>query len=133
MTDPLQAMRHGLAEARDGLVRHPALTLLATLSIGVSLYVFGLFLLLVFNLGVPGPATAQDAPGPAASGARSPVGGLELKALLDSVAVRNPRLHAMEASADAAATRVAEASTLPDPMLQLGVMICGIPECCGFL
>lgn len=60
MTDPLQAIRHGMAEARDGLVRHPALTLLATLSIGVSLYVFGLFLLLVFNLGVTSRGLAHE-------------------------------------------------------------------------
>lgn len=60
MTDPLQAVRHGLAEARDGLVRHPALTLLATLSIGVSLYVFGLFLLLVFNLGITSRSLSHE-------------------------------------------------------------------------
>ena len=34
-----------LREARDGLTRHPALTLLATLSMAVSLYVLGMFLL----------------------------------------------------------------------------------------
>ena len=60
MTDPLQALRHGMVEARDGLVRHPALTVLATLSIGVSLYVFGLFLLLVFNLGVTSQGLAHE-------------------------------------------------------------------------
>ncbi len=60
MTDPLQAIRHGMVEARDGLVRHPALTILATLSIGVSLYVFGLFLLLVFNLGVTSRSLAHE-------------------------------------------------------------------------
>ena len=51
MTAPLlQATRHCLREARDGLLRHPALTLLAVLSIAVSLYVFGLFALFAFNL-----------------------------------------------------------------------------------
>jgi cell division transport system permease protein len=60
VTAPLQAIRHGLVEARDGLVRHPALTTLATLSIGVSLYVFGLFLLLVFNLGVTSRGLAHE-------------------------------------------------------------------------
>jgi cell division transport system permease protein len=44
------ALLHALREARDGLFRHPALTVLATLSIGVSLYVLGLFLLLAFNM-----------------------------------------------------------------------------------
>jgi cell division transport system permease protein len=48
---PLQAVRHCLVEAKDGLVRHPALTLLAALAIAVSLYVFGGFLLVAFNLG----------------------------------------------------------------------------------
>ena len=60
MAAPLQVIRYGLAEARDGLVRHPALTILATLSIGVSLYVFGLFLLLVFNLGVTSRGLAHE-------------------------------------------------------------------------
>lgn len=51
MRPPLvQAARHCLREANEGLLRHPALTLLAVLSIGVSLYVFGLFALLAFNL-----------------------------------------------------------------------------------
>ena len=45
------SLAHALREARDGLLRHPALTLLATLSIGVSLYVLGLFLLFAWNLG----------------------------------------------------------------------------------
>jgi cell division transport system permease protein len=46
----IPALLHALREARDGLLRHPALTVLATLSIGVSLYVLGLFLLLAFNM-----------------------------------------------------------------------------------
>ncbi|HYV86014.1 MAG TPA: permease-like cell division protein FtsX [Patescibacteria group bacterium] len=49
---PVQALRHCLVEAKDGLVRHPALTVLAALAIAVSLYVFGGFLLVAFNLGV---------------------------------------------------------------------------------
>lgn len=65
----------------------------------------------------------QDALSPAAAGVR-----LTLRDLLDEVARRNPRLRAMEASAAAAATRVAEASTLPDPVLQIGVMNFGIPD-----
>lgn len=43
---------HCLREAWDGVWRNPALSFLAVLSIGVSLYVLGLFLLLVFNLNV---------------------------------------------------------------------------------
>jgi len=51
VTAPLvQGVRHCLREARDGLLRHPALTMLSVLSIAVSLYVFGLFALLAFNL-----------------------------------------------------------------------------------
>src|SRR5262245_7156785 len=46
----IEPLRHCLREARDGLLRHPALTSLAVLSIAVSLYVFGLFALLAFNL-----------------------------------------------------------------------------------
>jgi cell division transport system permease protein len=52
VTSPLQAFRHCLVEAKDGLVRHPALTVLAALAIAVSLYVFGMFLLVAFNLGL---------------------------------------------------------------------------------
>jgi len=60
MSGILASIRHVLREARDGLVRHPALTILATLSIGVSLYVFGLFLLLAFNLGVTSRTLARE-------------------------------------------------------------------------
>jgi len=56
----LASIRHVLREARDGLVRHPALTILATLSIGVSLYVFGLFLLLAFNLDATSRSLARE-------------------------------------------------------------------------
>lgn len=55
-------------------------------------------------------------------------GTLALDSLLDAVARRNPRLRAVEASAAAAETRVDEASTLPDPVLQLGVMNFGLPD-----
>jgi cell division transport system permease protein len=49
-----------LREARDGLFRHPALTVLATLSIGVSLYVLGLFLLIAWNLRGTTEALGRD-------------------------------------------------------------------------
>jgi outer membrane protein TolC len=83
----------------------------------------GAVLALLFAAGLPAAAMAQETAEPASPGA-----GLRLEALLDSVALRNPRLRAVEASAAAAATRVAEASTLPDPVLQLGVMNFGIPD-----
>jgi len=60
VTGLLASILHVLREARDGLVRHPALTILATLSIGVSLYVFGLFLLLAFNLGATSRTLARE-------------------------------------------------------------------------
>jgi cell division transport system permease protein len=43
-------LRHGLGEALEGLWRNPGLTFLAAVSIGVALYVLGLFLVLAFNL-----------------------------------------------------------------------------------
>jgi len=48
--------------------------------------------------------------------------------LLSLVAERNPQLQATRAAAEAAETRVEEASALPDPTLQLGVMNFGLPE-----
>lgn len=86
------------------------------------------FLALVAALGVAAarPADAQErqrsAPPPGAGDV------LTLPELLQRVADRNPRLRAMEAAAAAASTRVAEASTLPDPVLQLGVMNFGLPD-----
>jgi cell division transport system permease protein len=56
----MAALRQMLREARDGLVRHPALTILASLSIGVTLYVFGLFLLVAFNLDRTGKALERE-------------------------------------------------------------------------
>ncbi len=46
----LRALRHCISEAWDGLRRNPGLSLLSAASIGVSLYVLGLFLLLALNL-----------------------------------------------------------------------------------
>ena len=51
---------HCLREAWDGVWRYPALSFLAVLSIGVSLYVLGLFLLLVFNLNVLVDSLGRD-------------------------------------------------------------------------
>lgn len=69
------------------------------------------------------------APGGAQQSARvdrPPV--LRLEALLDTLADRNLNLQAAAASAEAAAALVPEASTLPDPTLQLGVMNVGLPD-----
>jgi cobalt-zinc-cadmium efflux system outer membrane protein len=92
----------------------------------------------VIMVGDPIPTIGQTTPpmpsgswAPAASDSITPRSGratLHLDDLLDLVAERNPRLHAVQAYAVAAATRVDEASTLPDPMLQLGVMNFGLPD-----
>ncbi len=54
--------------------------------------------------------------------------GLSLQDVLTIVRARNPRLLALQAGAQAAASRVPEASTLPDPTLQVGVMNFGLPD-----
>src|SRR6267143_5536975 len=46
----LRALEHCIREAWDGLCRNPALSALSAASIGISLYVLGLFLLLAINL-----------------------------------------------------------------------------------
>lgn len=62
-------------------------------------------------------------------GAQTPTQGvLTLDEVLTLARERNPRIHAMSAAAEAATERAPEASTLPDPMLQLGVMNFGIPD-----
>jgi len=53
---------------------------------------------------------------------------LRLDAVVAQVLERSPRLQAMRAGAEAAALRRPEASTLPDPMIQLGVMNLGLPD-----
>ncbi len=64
---------------------------------------------------------------PTAAVAQSPE-TLDLKEVLQLVRERNPRLQALGAAAEAAAFREPEASTLPDPTLQLGVMNFGVPN-----
>jgi len=49
-----------LREARDGLTRHPALTALATLSMAVSLYVLGMFLLIAWNVRLTTTALGRE-------------------------------------------------------------------------
>ena len=65
----------------------------------------------------PGMAAAQASPD-----------RLTLDQVLDLVQERNPRLQAMRAGAEGAAYRTPEASTLPDPVFQLGVMNFGLPS-----
>jgi outer membrane protein TolC len=75
----------------------------------------------------PGPTIAAQEP--AAVSPRSPdPSALDLGALLDTLASRSPRLRAARAAAAAAASRVSGASTLPDPVVQLGVMNLGLPD-----
>jgi len=53
---------------------------------------------------------------------------LDLDEVLTLARERNPRLHALEAAVAAATLREPEASTLPDPAIQMGVMNFGIPD-----
>jgi cobalt-zinc-cadmium efflux system outer membrane protein len=62
------------------------------------------------------------------SAAQASGDGLVLDDVLVELRERSPRLHAMAAAADAAVERAPEASTLPDPMVQLGIMNFGIPD-----
>lgn len=73
--------------------------------------------------GMPGQVLDAGTP-PAAAAADS----LRLDEVLGLLAKRNPRLRASEAAAAAAAARVAESSTWPDPVLQIGVMNVGLPD-----
>ena len=68
---------------------------------------------------------AADAAGVAA---QTPEQSLRLEDVLAIARDRNPRVRALQAAADAAAFREPEASTLPDPTLQLGVMNFGVPD-----
>jgi outer membrane protein TolC len=53
---------------------------------------------------------------------------LRLDDVLQTARERNPRLIAISAAAEAAAYRAPEASTLPDPTIQVGVMNFGVPD-----
>ena len=53
---------------------------------------------------------------------------LHLDEVLELVRDRNPRLQALQSAAEAATYREPEASTLPDPTLQLGIMNFGVPN-----
>jgi cobalt-zinc-cadmium efflux system outer membrane protein len=81
---------------------------------------------------VPAALAGQGSPvpRPAPSPSEVPAAGdsLALDEVLSLARERNPRLQALEAAAQAAAYRQPEASTLPDPTLQLGVMNFGLPD-----
>lgn len=55
-------------------------------------------------------------------------GPVRLARVLELARDRNPGIRAAWATSDAAATRVSEASTLPDPLIQLGIMNFGLPD-----
>ncbi len=75
-----------------------------------------------------GMAAGAAAPTLAAQQDVAPAGALHLGALLAELKARSPRLRAAEAAAAAVDARVADAATLPDPSLQLGVMNVGLPD-----
>lgn len=74
-------------------------------------------------LAAPGAASAQ-----AAEGADESRPEIRLDDVLSLAERRSPRLSAVRFAASAAGAREAEASTLPDPMLQLGIMNFGLPD-----
>jgi len=72
--------------------------------------------------------TALLAVFPAALVAQEAPASMRLEDVLASVQERNPRLRALQAATAAAEYREPNASTLPDPMLQLGIMNFGLPD-----
>ena len=80
---------------------------------------------------VGAPLPAGDSAGeaaPANAPAPETPTGLHLSDVLALAEARNPMLAALRSSAAAAAAREPEASTLPDPTLELGVMNFGLPS-----
>jgi len=75
-------------------------------------------------MATPLPVSAQQL---GEGGDERPV-GLELREVVAVALDRNPRLRALGAASSAAAARAPEASTLPDPVFQLGIMNFGIPS-----
>lgn len=73
-------------------------------------------------------AVAFVFPGAAPLGAQSTTARLHLNEVLELARERNPHLQALRAAAEAAGYREPEASTLPDPTLQLGMMNFGVPN-----
>lgn len=75
-------------------------------------------------------AGAFIAASPASAQTSRPPGGatLTLSEVQAQAQERNPRLRAMRAGAESAGLRRPEASTLPDPVVQLGIMNVGLPR-----
>lgn len=80
-------------------------------------------LALVLGVAVPFPVVGQ-----AAEGSVEPEAGLHLRDVLTLAEERNPMLGALRSAAVAAAAREPEASTLPDPMFELGIMNFALPD-----
>lgn len=86
-------------------------------------------------LGIPATPAGARAQDPhahhhpsAADSAAAPPDAVRLPELQAEALERNPGLLALRALAEAAAARVPEAGTLPDPMLMVGAMNLGLPE-----
>jgi outer membrane protein TolC len=73
-------------------------------------------------------ASASPTQGQATEGRIESPRGLHLSEVLALAEGRNPMLQALRSAAAAATAREPEASTLPDPMLQLGIMNFGVPD-----
>ncbi len=74
------------------------------------------------------PLAGQAATGPTTkASAERAAATLTLDEVYDMARTRNPLLRASTAMAEAAATRVDAAGTLPDPTLQVGIMNFGVP------
>ncbi|MEQ9398913.1 MAG: TolC family protein [Longimicrobiales bacterium] len=73
-------------------------------------------------------ATVLGAACPPPGAAQAAAPSTRLDDVLQEVAERNPRLRALAAGAEATLLQEPEASTLPDPVLQVGVMNVGLPD-----
>jgi len=76
---------------------------------------------LLLTMPVPGAAQLRE-------GREAAPPGLKLSEVVGLALERNPRLRALGSAASAAAAWAPEASTLPDPMFQIGIMNFGIPS-----
>lgn len=87
--------------------------------------------LLIASLAFAGAASAQGIPAdrpPAPDSTAVDSAELKLGDLQAEALERNPELLALRAAAEAAAARVTEPGTLPDPVLAVGAMNLGLPE-----
>jgi len=82
----------------------------------------------IVHLAVAVAVGLLPAPTPVGAQAADTATAVSLHEILELARLRNPRLQALQAAAEAATHRQPEASTLPDPLLQLGVMNFGLPD-----